>query len=1719
MEDEKFKALEAQGYRPAIIEKMGHQKFGAMAAQREFMGSKSLHVVSFTEPSFEQDITNPASLYGVTYCTEAQARAASKRSSYGGAYVPEEMRLALPAPRAKLSGTEVNEDETEAEIVSADTSKGDITVTLPPHRPGEVFSIQPADEDQDFDFGGFADPAVRGAVDDDDAHEGDDDEDEPDPDDDDFDEEEEEDQDLATEEKCPDCGRVYAQVSVVRGCATCEGPPASDTTQEYRIDDEGMGFGRLFLRARPGAEVHLTLIAGERITAKFEQREPIPPEGEGSYTFDSAEDMPTLIKLVRASTGELLAKVGLVVLEAPEEEIEVPARVDMALLVVPPGRDTGNAFPGLVYAYDGKAIRDVLRAEGISDCAIQGCDLELPGTGDLGPGMWVWRGDYSQRKGSWRRATPGETGAVIAGRVPSWEGSFPEREGEEPSAIVRIDHADLRILAAGGPVEIKIAEGLQPIIRIEAYPPTGKDFEPDHADPFMARALDALVIIDDPDPAVDPHWKDLALVSPSGQRAWVASGLDGETAAEEVRQTFAPVLAELMRPAGAQYRVHTGPTEPARDTGDLPDAALEHARKHIRVLPNQGTGGRKFGVFIDNLDGSVARLDRGPFEESDAAFQAADEERDTLASILRGFAERPHHYDLEIARDELAALARGATVGLHSKKGEQPLICVRVRDPHMADALIIDPTKAIRDALAIHDHFAPAEGTHPAVIPTGNDTQILTLIVPMLAAAIGLTRGRGPFETPDKSTVAGMLPAFLGALQEAIAAIESEAGPVNFRDDVKALELVVDRIHDSAEAVQMGGDGNDEAPSGRTWDDEFKHNAALTAAFCFIAWGIEAFQPETTPPAKKRRSSITTPPIPAGGAVLEVTVGPDGIKGGIMRTATRTQVLGADGIEVNGDGSISVSGELPAVPAEREIVVTDPAGKPVGKAWGQPSEFVGLSTIRRIEIDRTTPEGAQIAEAITRGPGLMSISGQVGFAPEGRIVDGKQVITGVALVEAGRQSDPLAVGTVISRTPAGTACKGCGGHLIYSRRMIGATLCGPCERAKEAAASGVPDMAAVIPTVDESVESFLEQNPGVIRPVEDLPDHAPRKAAVIAGAPMLVPILRAPEDDGGESVTFKRVDVGEHVPAPAEYRWPTMRAEDLGALAPLAAAGLLGDPISGDPIKLEGFGGAVRNVRIENNGDGTATRTFEYAPPVPLNFAPLADRETIEARARAAGMTVERSDAPATRLLPFDHPDAGTERDPGLRMFDEPLRIRLPSDWNPVDPSPIVDAGLASFILPTLDLAERDIGIMADQAIADFRAGQATTAQVEAARWRFTGDDPSECETCGQPESAHVRAERFCDATPADIADLQERRARGLGDGDTPRKPTELEKLQAWGEDKPLDVPGMLGMLEGRRLGDEPRALTDAGAELDAAVSRVDAINARIDAAVGPRPPEGSAIHDLGKAYAGFIDGVERSRAELLDPISWEGAAEKDAANAEQSADLFAEGELPVDVPRARFTESHQGVIPPPDAGWTVGGRRVEQKVTESGVVVAPSTVKGGDKRRVVVGWDLAKPGTDTTVVAEVEGGKVKRIVPQGEVIGGYAYPDGARAAIAEAQADLDGDPTLDRRGANWTNPGTGEACFLRTEGPSSETCAGCGKLIRDHFGMLEYRCYERPSVGEVWVKKGTGTHVRVDTVAGRIGCVYEDLRGDSIPIAIFVRDWAHDPKHVWKQEPPLSSW
>ena len=73
----------------AIVEQMGHVRFGARVVQDTSWGITMLKCVVLTEPPSER-IIHPQSLYALTPCTEEQARTANRGHS-----AP---RLALPAP-------------------------------------------------------------------------------------------------------------------------------------------------------------------------------------------------------------------------------------------------------------------------------------------------------------------------------------------------------------------------------------------------------------------------------------------------------------------------------------------------------------------------------------------------------------------------------------------------------------------------------------------------------------------------------------------------------------------------------------------------------------------------------------------------------------------------------------------------------------------------------------------------------------------------------------------------------------------------------------------------------------------------------------------------------------------------------------------------------------------------------------------------------------------------------------------------------------------------------------------------------------------------------------------------------------------------------------------------------------------------------------------------------------------------------------------------------------------------------------------------------------------------------------------------------------------------------------------------------------------------------------------------------------------------------------
>lgn len=85
----------------AIVELMGHVRFGARVEEVEFCGTKMLRCEVLTEPPFARMVTSQ-SLYGVTFCTEEQARKACNAWT-----APNELR-GLPAT---VEAAEDSDDE------------------------------------------------------------------------------------------------------------------------------------------------------------------------------------------------------------------------------------------------------------------------------------------------------------------------------------------------------------------------------------------------------------------------------------------------------------------------------------------------------------------------------------------------------------------------------------------------------------------------------------------------------------------------------------------------------------------------------------------------------------------------------------------------------------------------------------------------------------------------------------------------------------------------------------------------------------------------------------------------------------------------------------------------------------------------------------------------------------------------------------------------------------------------------------------------------------------------------------------------------------------------------------------------------------------------------------------------------------------------------------------------------------------------------------------------------------------------------------------------------------------------------------------------------------------------------------------------------------------------------------------------------------------------
>lgn len=73
----------------AIVEIMGHRRYGAQVSTVQRWGGTFLHCRVLAEPPFEQYVS-PGSIFALTPCTEEQARAACSRR-----VAPEEIRPAL----------------------------------------------------------------------------------------------------------------------------------------------------------------------------------------------------------------------------------------------------------------------------------------------------------------------------------------------------------------------------------------------------------------------------------------------------------------------------------------------------------------------------------------------------------------------------------------------------------------------------------------------------------------------------------------------------------------------------------------------------------------------------------------------------------------------------------------------------------------------------------------------------------------------------------------------------------------------------------------------------------------------------------------------------------------------------------------------------------------------------------------------------------------------------------------------------------------------------------------------------------------------------------------------------------------------------------------------------------------------------------------------------------------------------------------------------------------------------------------------------------------------------------------------------------------------------------------------------------------------------------------------------------------------------------------
>ena len=789
----------------AIVEQNGHRRFGARVTNTLLAGVPMLNCEVVGDKPFTT-VVAPGSLFAMTPCSEAAARLANEHG-----WRPMEMLRALPAGSPVWDGK-------PCEAGCGVIMRGAVIALRghyycsdacsdmgPEQRADHGGGMAGHDEDTDAEvedpMAGYADSAIRQA-----SEDGDDDE-EPD---DDLDEEDDEDGEGDEEEEA----------------------------RMLEAEPLPLEFGGVTLIANPEANADYRLRWIDR------KAEAIIRNGDRMFALTapmrSAEMEPDEVRARVASrlialSQEIAAHVGVTVEFTRESGSRAspgvfthapPVENDWAVLIVPAAHqgqhdDAGNAYPGLVYAYGGNAPREALRAEGISDCCIQGCDLEIPGTGALPPGIWHWQGDLRNGWGWWTRSTlnladivrrgetlqdaprltvnrelsspPGSTGGTVvldmkepAGpdildtmtgirrelesegvAIDPW--TVPSTLWDEPRGTVSVE--DYRIDEKGiefGHLRLRAAPGKVVNLKVKADEElVGARFErpepEDTADGFNIFLLEA-----DDMPTLVKRVR--ASAGELRERVglivtWAWPAGDDHPAAH-LQLDYAD-LAKLQRGDKVEARLASSLAPLIVVTADRPTAddlepthpdpfmALALEALEVRDSPDPREGKDLFLV----AGRKSMPISWGIGESAGAADRLREEVAPVLAELLRG----PPAFEAAMTSTERRMIAEALGLAPNASGGE---VLYRIEGCRAAAgeidgtaSMVLKLRRAIKEALEIHDRLAPQKGYAPAEIPTENDTQILTIIIPLLAEAIGIHRGRALYAPePDINDAAWGMP-------------------------------------------------------------------------------------------------------------------------------------------------------------------------------------------------------------------------------------------------------------------------------------------------------------------------------------------------------------------------------------------------------------------------------------------------------------------------------------------------------------------------------------------------------------------------------------------------------------------------------------------------------------------------------------------------------------------------------------------------------------------------------------------------------------------------------------------------------------------------------------------------------------------------------------------------------------------------------------------------